>query len=94
MRNDPSPPNVCRDSCGLGIVAKDADAPALAELGVFIVEILRRHEVGDFGPLQVLILSAQEGGWENHRVEGDVVFGHELVIFNIVGILQKSVSNL
>eukprot|EP00976_Prorocentrum_cordatum_P098194 1191297-Prorocentrum_minimum.AAC.2 len=59
----------------LAVVAEDADAAALGELRVLVVEILGGADLAHERPG---LPGGDEAGGEDHRVEGHVVLAHEL----------------
>ncbi len=68
----------------LGIVAKHADAAALGELVILVVEVLSHTDALHHGPG---LARPKEGRWKDDCVEWDVVLAHKLDHVHIIWIL-------
>jgi len=73
------PPDFARDLSLDGIGAENPHVVGLAELGVFLVELLGRAERVYQFPV---LVGAYECAGEEHGVELDIVFAHKLLVLN------------
>lgn len=77
-------PDRGRNTGLFGICAKHTDVARLGELAAFIVEVLGSANVMHHGPC---LLGSNLRAWENHGVEGNIVFAHKLIELHVVWVL-------
>ena len=72
-------------SSRLSLIAKDADTATLAKLVALVVQVLDARQMID---KRVALVGADETRRKDDAVKWHIVFGHELIVLNVVGLLE------